>query len=115
MINKVFLMGTIGERISDRVTQFGKRMLSFSLKIESNYYDKKEKTNKTMTNYIPVSYFNDEANIYPNSLVILEGKLNMRKNETGKYELQIIANNITELNTHQASTNINPIQESLEF
>lgn len=95
MINKVLLFGTVGDRVSDKATSTGKRMLSFSIKQINEYTDRSTNENKSSTAYYNIVMFNESAKINPGDNVLIEGKLGNSKDKNDKYVLGVTAQKVT--------------------
>ena len=102
MINKVTLLGNIGQDPEIRTTQGGKELASFSLATSETWKDKASGEKKTKSEWHKVVIFNDNlVNLVKNytqkgSKIYLEGKLQTRdwedKDGNKKYTTEIILN-----------------------
>ena len=102
MINKVTLLGNIGQDPDIRTTQGGKELASFSLATSETWKDKASGEKKTKSEWHKVVIFNDNlVNLVKNytqkgSKIYLEGKLQTRdwqdKDGNKKYTTEIILN-----------------------
>jgi single-strand DNA-binding protein len=102
MINKVTLLGNIGQDPEIRTTQGGKELASFSLATSETWKDKTSGEKKIKSEWHKVVIFNDNlVNLVKNytqkgSKIYLEGKLQTRdwedKNGNKKYTTEIILN-----------------------
>ena len=102
MINKVTLLGNIGQDPEIRTTQNGKELASFSLATSETWKDKASGEKKTKSEWHKVVIFNDNlVNLVKNytqkgSKIYLEGKLQTRdwqdKDGNKKYTTEIILN-----------------------
>ena len=102
MINKVTLLGNIGQDPEIRTTQGGKELASFSLATSEAWKDKASGEKKTKSEWHKVVIFNDNlVNLVKNytqkgSKIYLEGKLQTRdwqdKDGNKKYTTEIILN-----------------------
>lgn len=102
MINKVTLLGNIGQDPEIRTTQGGKELASFSLATSETWKDKTSGEKKTKSEWHKVVIFNDNlVNLVKNytqkgSKIYLEGKLQTRdwqdKDGNKKYTTEIILN-----------------------
>ena len=102
MINKVTLLGNIGQDPEIRTTQNGKELASFSLATSQTWKDKASGEKKTKSEWHKVIIFNDNlVNLVKNytqkgSKIYLEGKLQTRdwqdKDGNKKYNTEIILN-----------------------
>jgi single-strand DNA-binding protein len=102
MINKVTLLGNLGQDPEIRTTQGGKELASFSLATSETWKDKASGEKKTKSEWHKVVIFNDNlVNLVKNytqkgSKIYLEGKLQTRdwedKDGNKKYTTEIILN-----------------------
>ena len=102
MINKVTLLGNIGQDPEIRTTQGGKELASFSLATSETWKDKASGEKKTKSEWHKVVIFNDNlVKLVKNytqkgSKIYLEGKLQTRdwedKDGNKKYTTEIILN-----------------------
>ncbi len=102
MINKVTLLGNVGQDPEIRTTQGGKELASFSLATSETWKDKASGEKKTKSEWHKVVIFNDNlVNLVKNytqkgSKIYLEGKLQTRdwedKDGNKKYTTEIILN-----------------------
>ena len=102
MINKVTLLGNIGQDPEIRTTQGGKELASFSLATSETWKDKASGEKKTKSEWHKVVIFNDNlVNLVKNytqkgSKIYIEGKLQTRdwqdKDGNKKYTTEIILN-----------------------
>ena len=102
MINKVTLLGNIGQDPEIRTTQDGKELASFSLATSETWKDKASGEKKTKSEWHKVVIFNNNlVNLVKNyiqkgSKIYLEGKLQTRdwqdKDGNKKYTTEIILN-----------------------
>ena len=102
MINKVTLLGNIGQDPEIRTTQGGKELASFSLATSETWKDKASGEKKTKSEWHKVIIFNDNlVNLVKNytqkgSKIYIEGKLQTRdwqdKDGNKKYTTEIILN-----------------------
>ena len=102
MINKVTLLGNIGQDPDIRTTQGGKELASFSLATSETWKDKASGEKKTKSEWHKVIIFNDNlVNLVKNytqkgSKIYIEGKLQTRdwqdKDGNKKYTTEIILN-----------------------
>ncbi len=95
MINKVLLFGNVGDRVSEKATSTGKRMLSFSIKQVNEYTDRVTSGTKSSTAYYNIVMFSEDARVNPGDNVLIEGKLGNSKDKNDKYVLGITAQKIT--------------------
>jgi len=102
MINKVTLLGNLGQDPEIRTTQGGKELASFSLATSETWKDKASGEKKTKSEWHKVVIFNDNlVKLVKNytqkgSKIYLEGKLQTRdwedKDGNKKYTTEIILN-----------------------
>ena len=102
MINKVTLLGNVGQDPEIRTTQGGKELASFSLATSETWKDKASGEKKTKSEWHKVVIFNDNlVNLVKNytqkgSKIYIEGKLQTRdwqdKDGNKKYTTEIILN-----------------------
>ena len=115
MSSKFILVGRISERINTSTALNGTPFSSFSVSVEGSYVEKKTGSLKTHIQYFNVVMFGENHCIVPSSMSIIDGDMQMRKNEkTGKYEISLLGKSIKQIQTNSEAltSNTNGIFES---
>lgn len=98
-VNRVILIGNVGQEPEINYTQDGKAIANFSLGMSENWTDKKTNEKKQKTEWIKVVVFGNLANVVQTyvkkgSKVYIEGSLQTRKwtdkNGVEKYTTEVI-------------------------
>ena len=123
-VNKVILVGNLGQKPEIRYTQTDSAVANLSLATSESWKDKETGEQREKTEWHRVVYFGKLAEIAEQYLdkgskVYVEGKLQTRKwqdKETGadRYTTEIVGNELTMLDSKNSS-GMNEINESQNF
>ena len=123
-VNKVILVGNLGQKPEIRYTQTDSAVANLSLATSESWKDKETGEQREKTEWHRIVYFGKLAEIAEQYLdkgskVYVEGKLQTRKwqdKETGadRYTTEIVGNELTMLDSKNSS-GMNEINESQNF
>lgn len=101
MINKIFLTGYVGDKVFEKTTRGGKRMLNFMLRQSYKYSKDGQWTNGER--FHKVVSFDDNLHIGPGDFVFVEGTLTTTKDRDGQFSPQITANSAEIISQNSAN------------